>query len=38
MPDPELIVRTSGETRISNFLLWKARLYGILFTEKFAFG
>jgi len=23
MPDPELIIRTSGEQRISNFLLWQ---------------
>jgi undecaprenyl diphosphate synthase len=24
LPDPELVIRTSGETRISNFLLWQA--------------
>jgi undecaprenyl diphosphate synthase len=23
MPDPELLIRTSGELRISNFLLWQ---------------
>lgn len=24
LPDPELVIRTSGETRVSNFLLWQA--------------
>ena len=24
MPDPELIIRTSGEMRLSNFLMWQA--------------
>jgi undecaprenyl diphosphate synthase len=24
MPDPDLIVRTSGEMRISNFLIWQS--------------
>jgi undecaprenyl diphosphate synthase len=30
MPDPELLIRTSGEMRISNFLLWQ-----IAYTELF---
>jgi undecaprenyl diphosphate synthase len=34
-PDPELIIRTSGEFRISNFLLWEAAYAEFLFTEKF---
>ncbi len=32
-PDPELIVRTSGEYRISNFLLWQAAYSEIYFTD-----
>jgi undecaprenyl diphosphate synthase len=33
MPDPDLIIRTSGETRISNFLLWQSAYSEYVFTE-----
>ena len=33
MPDPDLIIRTSGEMRISNFLLWEAAYSEFLFTD-----
>jgi undecaprenyl diphosphate synthase len=32
LPDPELVIRTSGETRISNFLLWQAAYAEFVFT------
>lgn len=32
MPDPQLVIRTSGETRISNFLLWQAAYAEFVFT------
>lgn len=35
MPDPELLIRTSGEKRISNFLLWQLAYAEFYFTEKF---
>ena len=35
MPDPELMIRTSGEHRISNFLLWQLAYTELYFTEKF---
>lgn len=35
MPDPELLVRTSGEERISNFLLWQLAYSEFYFTDKF---
>lgn len=33
MPDPDLIVRTSGEYRLSNFLMWQASYAEFYFTE-----
>lgn len=33
MPDPELIIRTSGECRLSNFLLWQAAYSELYFTD-----
>lgn len=34
MPDPELLIRTSGENRISNFLLWQIAYSELYFTQK----
>jgi undecaprenyl diphosphate synthase len=34
IPDPELLIRTSGELRISNFLLWQLAYTELYFTEK----
>ena len=34
IPDPELMIRTSGELRISNFLLWQAAYAEFYFTDK----
>jgi len=33
IPDPELLIRTSGEVRISNFLLWQLAYSELYFTE-----
>jgi undecaprenyl diphosphate synthase len=33
MPDPDLVVRTSGEHRISNFLLWQIAYSELTFPE-----
>jgi len=32
VPDPELIIRTSGEQRLSNFLLWQSAYSELVFT------
>jgi undecaprenyl diphosphate synthase len=34
MPDPELLIRTSGEKRLSNFLLWQLAYSELYFTKK----
>lgn len=34
MPDPELLIRTGGELRISNYLLWQAAYSELYFTPK----
>jgi len=34
-PDPELLIRTSGEYRISNFLMWQLAYAELYFTPKF---
>jgi undecaprenyl diphosphate synthase len=40
MPQLDLLVRTSGEERLSNFLLWEAAYAELYFTDTFwpAFG
>ena len=35
MPDPELLIRTSGEERIINFLLWQLAYSELYFTSKY---
>ncbi|HOL66251.1 MAG TPA: polyprenyl diphosphate synthase [bacterium] len=34
LPDPDIIVRTAGEQRLSNFLIWQASYAEFYFTEK----
>lgn len=34
VPDPDLIIRTGGEQRLSNFLLWNAAYSELYFTDK----
>jgi undecaprenyl diphosphate synthase len=33
MPDPDLVIRTSGEHRLSNFLLWQSAYAELVFTD-----
>ena len=35
IPDPDLIIRTSGESRLSNFLLWQAAYSELIFVPTF---
>ena len=33
LPDPDLVIRTSGEKRLSNFLLWESAYSEIFVTD-----
>jgi len=33
LPDPDLLIRTSGEVRVSNFLLWQLAYSELVFVE-----
>lgn len=35
IPDPDLLIRTSGEQRISNYLLWQLAYTELIFVDKF---
>lgn len=35
MPDPELLIRTSGEERLSNFLIWQCSYSEFVFVDEF---
>ena len=35
LPDPELLIRTSGESRLSNFMLWQLAYAELYFTDVF---
>ncbi len=35
VPDPDLLIRTSGEKRISNYLLWQLAYTELIFVDKF---
>ena len=34
-PDPDLLIRTSGELRLSNFLIWQLAYAEFVFVEKY---
>jgi undecaprenyl diphosphate synthase len=34
VPDPDLVIRTGGEQRISNFLLWQSAYSEFFFSDK----
>jgi undecaprenyl diphosphate synthase len=34
VPDPDLVIRTGGEQRLSNFLLWQAAYSELYFSDK----
>ena len=34
VPDPDLVIRTGGEMRLSNFLLWQAAYSELYFSDK----
>ncbi|MBV8915107.1 MAG: undecaprenyl diphosphate synthase family protein, partial [Acetobacteraceae bacterium] len=33
MPDPDLVIRTSGECRLSNFLMWQSAYSELVFLD-----
>ncbi|KAA6338241.1 hypothetical protein EZS27_013732 [termite gut metagenome] len=35
MPDPDLLIRTGGEVRLSNFLLWQSAYTELYFCDTF---
>jgi len=35
LPDPDLLIRTAGEFRVSNFLLWQISYTELYVTKKF---
>jgi undecaprenyl diphosphate synthase len=35
LPDPDLVIRTSGEQRLSNFLLWQSAYAELVFTDTY---